>query len=87
LTKTVSGFEVAEADLQIRGPGDITGLKQSGMPDFRFLDISKDYKIIKKAREEAFLIEKQDPDLGDKEYISIKEKIRSKYRSIWDIIH
>ncbi|MCE1247988.1 MAG: ATP-dependent DNA helicase RecG [Firmicutes bacterium] len=87
MTKMDSGFDIAEADLKIRGPGDISGFKQSGMPDFRFIDLVKDYRIIQKAREEAFYTEKQDPDLGNKEYIRIKEKIRSKYRSIWDIIH
>jgi ATP-dependent DNA helicase RecG len=87
LMKTSSGFEIAEEDLKIRGPGDFAGVRQSGLPDVKFLDITRDFRIIKEAREEAFLLEKDDPDLSRKENILIREKLHNKYKKIWDIIH
>lgn len=87
LLKTDSGFEIAEEDLKIRGPGDFVGLRQSGLPSLRFVDVLRDYKIIAKARQEAFRLEKEDPQLLKKEYSRIKDKLKRKYKKIWDIIH
>ncbi|MCD4785246.1 MAG: ATP-dependent DNA helicase RecG [Candidatus Eremiobacteraeota bacterium] len=87
LTRTNSGFEIAEEDLKIRGPGDVMGVRQSGLPSLKFLDMVKDYKILHKAREEAFFIEKEDPELSDKKFKLIKEKIDRKYKNSWDIFH
>ncbi len=50
LTRTQDGFEVAEADLRLRGPGDLLGQNQSGMPPFRFGDLSRDLSLIDRAR-------------------------------------
>lgn len=47
------GFILAEKDLSIRGPGEMLGLKQSGFPDFKYLDVSKDINIFTKARDDA----------------------------------
>jgi len=53
LVKTDDGFEIAEADLKIRGPGELTGLRQSGLPNFAFLNVVDDYKIFITARQDA----------------------------------
>lgn len=53
LTKSEDGFEIAEADLKLRGPGELAGIKQSGLPSFEFLNIIDDYKIFVVAREDA----------------------------------
>ena len=53
LTKSEDGFEIAEADLKMRGPGELAGLKQSGLPKFNFLNIVDDYKIFVVARDDA----------------------------------
>jgi len=50
LEKTNNGFEIAEADLQLRGPGEFLGQKQSGLPNFRFGDLAKDLELVKLAR-------------------------------------
>ena len=50
---TTDGFKIAEEDLRLRGPGDITGLRQSGFADFRLADIIEDQVILEKAREDA----------------------------------
>jgi len=87
LTRTNSGFEIAEEDLKIRGPGDLTGVRQSGLPPLKFLDLVRDYKILHKAREEAFLIEREDPGLSGNSYKLIREKIGKKFKNSWDIFH
>lgn len=55
LTETNDGFEVSRRDLEIRGPGDFFGTKQSGMPDFKLADLTtaRDFKILEIAREDA----------------------------------
>lgn len=87
LTRTNSGFEIAEEDLKIRGPGDVIGVRQSGLPALKFLDMVRDYKILYKAREEAFIIEREYPELSGKKFKLIKEKIDKKYNNSWDIFH
>lgn len=54
MTRTNDGFKIAETDLQIRGPGELTGTRQSGIPTFRIGDLLLDQKILEVARKEAF---------------------------------
>ncbi len=53
LAETTDGFRIAEADMQLRGPGELLGQQQSGMPRFRFGDLGADLELIQKARELA----------------------------------
>lgn len=53
LTKSNDGFEIAEKDLALRGPGELVGVKQSGIPDFRYLNMIDDIKIFVVARDDA----------------------------------
>jgi ATP-dependent DNA helicase RecG len=53
LTDTSDGFEIAERDLELRGPGDFFGTRQSGMPTLRFGDLVRDHQIMEAARREA----------------------------------
>jgi ATP-dependent DNA helicase RecG len=55
------GFKLSEIDLRMRGPGDIFGKKQSGIPDFKYCDIANDSEIMFKAKDEAQLIVNSDP--------------------------
>ncbi len=54
MIKTEDGFRIAEADLEIRGPGDFLGTRQAGLPDFRVANLARDLKILEAARQEAF---------------------------------
>ncbi len=65
MTETDDGFMIAEKDLDIRGPGEFLGTRQSGLPELRFGNIAKDFSIMEEAREEAFTLVKEDPDLAD----------------------
>ncbi|MHC1766002.1 MAG: ATP-dependent DNA helicase RecG [Verrucomicrobiia bacterium] len=53
LAETTDGFRIAEADLKLRGPGDLLGLEQSGLPPFRFADLVEDLPLIQRARDLA----------------------------------
>ncbi|WP_010269749.1 ATP-dependent DNA helicase RecG [Paenibacillus senegalensis] len=61
MTETNDGFEIARRDLELRGPGDFFGTKQSGLPDFKLADLMSDYEILEKAREDAAALV-QEPD-------------------------
>jgi ATP-dependent DNA helicase RecG len=63
LEKTGDGFEIAEADLRLRGPGDLLGTAQSGLAPLRLGDLFKDSDLMKLARNHAFLIFERDPKL------------------------
>jgi ATP-dependent DNA helicase RecG len=56
LLKTTDGFAIAEEDLKLRGPGEIAGQKQSGLPDFSYANIIDDFKIFECARDDAAFI-------------------------------
>ena len=56
LTKSNDGFEIAEKDLSLRGPGELAGIKQSGLPEFQYLNMIDDIKIFITARDDARMI-------------------------------
>lgn len=53
MTSTIDGFVLSERDLEMRGPGDFFGVRQSGLPQFKVADITEDYRILEVARQEA----------------------------------
>ena len=63
LRETDDGFEIAERDLALRGGGDMMGLKQSGLPNYRFADPFAHADLIRAAHDDARLILSRDPDL------------------------
>jgi ATP-dependent DNA helicase RecG len=63
MTRTNNGFEIAETDLQLRGPGDLMGTQQSGVLDLLIADLGKDGQILQQARDVAITILGEDPDL------------------------
>jgi ATP-dependent DNA helicase RecG len=72
MARTSDGFEIAEVDLKLRGPGDFLGTKQSGLPDFRFADIVEDQALVYESREWAIKILNEDPDLSAKHHAGLK---------------
>lgn len=72
MVSTNNGFEIAEADLRLRGPGNIEGTQQSGILNFRIADLAKDGKILKTARELAARILDDDPQLQRPDHHPIK---------------
>jgi ATP-dependent DNA helicase RecG len=62
-TETEDGFRIAEADMRLRGQGDLFGARQHGLPAFRFADLERDVALLTTARAEARRLIEQDPDL------------------------
>ncbi len=79
MEKSNDGFEVAQKDLELRGPGDFFGIRQSGLPEFKIANLLKDIKILKKAQEAASILIKDDPKLQKEENKYIKMIIYKKY--------
>ncbi|NQW30714.1 MAG: ATP-dependent DNA helicase RecG [Ignavibacteria bacterium] len=77
MAETNDGFKIAEVDLALRGPGDMMGTRQSGLPDFQFANLVTDVPIIITAREEAFGMVANDPKLAQTEHRAVREKLIS----------
>ena len=88
MTRTSDGFEIAEVDLKLRGPGDLMGTQQSGVLNLRIADIVRDSEILKIARSYAFEVLKQDPYLSEEDNLPIKSTLEQlmKYKNIWNYI-
>jgi ATP-dependent DNA helicase RecG len=77
--KNDDGFALAEKDLNIRGPGQILGTRQHGLPDLRIADLQQDRHWLFKARDDAFELIKTDPNLIAPEHDIIKKTLRKKF--------
>ncbi len=75
MIRTNNGFEIANTDLTLRGPGDLMGTQQSGVLDLLIADIAKDGKILQIARESAKALLEDDPELSKEENKNIKNHI------------
>lgn len=64
MVETEDGFRIAEADLEIRGPGDFLGTRQAGLPEFRVANLLKDVRLLESARQEAFAYIEQSQQLN-----------------------
>lgn len=75
MTQTNDGFEIAEADLRMRGPGDFFGSRQSGLPEFKMADLINDYNILEVARQDAQQIIDSNELLTNPDYHPLREYI------------
>jgi ATP-dependent DNA helicase RecG len=79
MVKYNDGFKIAEVDLKLRGPGDIFGTRQSGLPELKFVDLINDTNIIQEARSSAFKIINVDPHLNSDTNSLIKKNFLKHY--------
>jgi ATP-dependent DNA helicase RecG len=87
MASTNDGFKIAEKDLELRGPGDIEGTRQSGMLNFKLASITQDRQWLEVAREMAYRILDKDPDLNSTENSSLKQYLQSlQGKTIWSKI-
>ena len=83
------GFKIADVDLKLRGPGDVSGTKQSGLIKFKIVDILGDQELIKTTRELAIEILNKDPELLNKNNLNLNRVYKSIYKgekNIWNYI-
>jgi len=88
MVKTNDGFEIAEVDLKLRGPGDIMGKQQSGVLNLQIADLVRDKDILLLAREKALKLLKKDPSMSLPEHLSLKIVFLelTKKKNIWNYI-
>ena len=75
MESTGDGFRIAEADLEIRGPGDFLGTRQAGMPDFRVANILRDGALLEKARRAALDLLAMDPELVHPTHVPVHDEL------------
>ncbi len=88
MVRTNNGFDIAEADLKLRGPGNIEGTQQSGILNLRLADLAKDGRILQTAREIAARILDDDPALQRPEHLPLKNYLEEnkKEAKVWSRI-
>jgi ATP-dependent DNA helicase RecG len=88
MVRTNDGFEIAEVDLKLRGPGDIMGTQQSGVLNLQIADLVKDRDILQLARHHALKLLKNDPSMATPEHATLRQVFLelSKKKNIWNYI-
>ncbi len=75
LLDTNDGFTIAEHDLMLRGPGEFSGTRQHGMPEFRLARMARDVRTLEEAREAAFRLIEQDRELSRPEHAALRQQV------------
>ena len=82
MTRTNDGFEISEADLQLRGPGDLEGTQQSGLPfDLKIADLVRDSRMLEIARSAAMEILDEDPRLEQEKNSILSQQLQKMKQS------
>ena len=84
MCRTNSGFEVAEQDLKLRGPGDFFGQRQHGLPQFAIADLANDVELLTAARHAADQLLRTDPGLNQPAHRAIRQKVDRMLTEIGD---
>ncbi len=86
MIKNSSGFDIAEEDLKLRGPGEFFGTKQSGLPEITYGDIIRDHKIIEAARAEASAIIERDLELQSETWRVLSLELKNKWMGRLELV-
>ncbi len=81
MCETADGFRIAEVDLEMRGPGEFLGTRQSGLPDFRIANLLRDTQVLEEARADAFEIANLPEFLSSDRYAQLRETLRRRWGS------
>ncbi|MBR4123531.1 MAG: ATP-dependent DNA helicase RecG [Clostridia bacterium] len=82
IKNTADGFKIADADLELRGPGDFLGSRQHGLPDMKIADLFADRDVLHKAGREVEYLIKNDPSLKLEENLGLREEIIALYKKL-----
>jgi ATP-dependent DNA helicase RecG len=86
MVRTQNGFELAELDLQLRGPGEFFGTRQAGMPDFRVANLLRDRKLLELAKSEAAEFLKSGDKYSDAERKAVMQHLREHWRRRYGLV-
>jgi len=81
MVETTDGFKIAEADLEIRGAGELLGTRQSGTLPFRLADLATDGPLIEAARNAAQTVIASDPTLSKPEHVGLSQRLKAEYQT------
>ena len=79
MIRSNDGFEIAEHDLRLRGPGEMFSTRQHGLPDLKIANIVDDFDLLMMARKNAFEMVSKDPMLGQAEHKNIRRALLAKF--------
>ncbi|MCP9439103.1 MAG: ATP-dependent DNA helicase RecG [Nitrospira sp.] len=85
LVRSNDGFVIAEEDLRIRGPGELLGVRQWGVPEFRVADLVRDGELLSEARQEAAALLQADPALNEPAHRELRDAMLRKWREKLDL--
>ena len=87
MVRTNDGFEIAEVDLRLRGPGDLAGTQQSGVLNLKLADLTTDQALLTEVRNRVIQLFKDDPQLTNPENIRLREHLARREPGIgWEKI-
>jgi ATP-dependent DNA helicase RecG len=87
MVRTQDGFEIAELDLELRGPGEFFGTKQAGMPGLRVANILRDRKLLELAKiEAARIVEQKDPEITQQDFERIMQHLRQHWQRRYGLV-
>jgi ATP-dependent DNA helicase RecG len=87
LTESHDGFVIAERDLEIRGPGEFLGTRQSGLPELRVAHLIRDQRVLAEARREAFTLVSTDPYLSVLEHTTLRQALMNRWQQKFELMH
>ncbi|MHC4927245.1 MAG: ATP-dependent DNA helicase RecG [Planctomycetota bacterium] len=79
MTRSRDGFEIAEHDLKLRGPGELFSTRQHGLPDMKIANIVEDFELLNLARRDAFAMIKDDPTLTNADHAAIRTELIKRF--------
>jgi len=87
LMESHDGFVIAERDLDIRGPGEFLGTRQSGLPELRVAHLIRDQRILAEARREAFALVASDPHLSLPEHAALRQALMNRWQQKFELMY
>lgn len=87
MTQTTSGFDIAEIDLRLRGPGEFFGMRQHGLPEFKLADITGEVELLKLTRQDAERLLENDPQLRHPTMLAVRQELLSRFSDSLRLAH